>query len=83
MIGAETDSRWIGLQGPHIRMPWIRNDDALITSISTTQIQPSVRCGSVPFGAASCTMPSMKAAIAAKAWIWMTGAAFEQRRQRH
>ena len=34
---------------------------------SITQIQPIVRCGSVPFGAASCTMPSANAAIAAKA----------------
>ena len=31
MMGANTDSRWIGLHGPHSRMPWIRNDDPLIT----------------------------------------------------
>ncbi len=38
-----------------------------MTAISTTQIQPMVRCGSVPLGAESCTMPSANAAIAAKA----------------
>ena len=36
-------------------------------AISATQIQPTVRCGKVPFGAANCTMPSANAAMAAKA----------------
>ena len=36
-------------------------------AIRPTQIQPTVRCGSVPFGAANWTRPSAKAAIAAKA----------------
>src|SRR5262249_5788391 len=34
-----------------------------------------VRCGSVPLGAANCTMPSANAAIAAKAWSGIAGAA--------
>ena len=53
MMGVNTDSRWIGLHGPHSLMPWIRNEEALITSISTTQTHPRVRCGNVPLGAAS------------------------------
>jgi hypothetical protein len=36
-------------------------------AIRPTQIQPSVPWGKVPFGAASCTTPSTKAAIAANA----------------
>jgi len=43
MMGVNTDRMWIGLHGPHKRMPWIRNEDALITSINATQIHPSVR----------------------------------------
>src|SRR5690348_15856907 len=34
-----------------------------------------MRCGSVPLGAASCTMPSAKPAIAAKAWNWVAAGA--------
>ncbi len=45
----------------------MKNALMLTTSISATQIQPSVRCGSVPFGAASWTTPSPKAVMAAKA----------------
>src|SRR5438445_13894126 len=45
-------------------------------TMSTTQIQPRVRWGSVPLGAASCTAPSPKAAKAAKACSWIAGAAF-------
>src|SRR5215471_2567161 len=44
--------------------------------MSTTQIQPRVRWGSVPLGAASCTAPRPKAAKAEKACSWMAGAAF-------
>src|SRR5215467_5782558 len=44
--------------------------------MSTTQIHPRVRWGSVPLGAASCTAPSPKAAKAEKACSWMAGAAF-------
>ena len=61
------DSKWIGLQGPSNRISWIQNELAATTAIRPTQIQPIVRCGSVPFGAASCTTPRAKAAIAAKA----------------
>jgi hypothetical protein len=46
---------------------WIPNELAATVAISTTQIQPMVRCGSVPFGAANWTIPSASAAIAAKA----------------
>src|ERR1700752_4720560 len=49
-----------------------------ITAISVTQIQPMVRCGSVPLRAANWTSPSTNAAIAAKAWSWMTGEAFRR-----
>src|SRR5712691_7613288 len=45
-------SKWIGLQGPHWRNSWIQNEVAATTIMSTTQIQPRVRCGSVPLGAA-------------------------------
>src|SRR5437016_477707 len=45
-------------------------------TMSTTQIQPRVRWGSVPLDAASCTAPSPKAAKAAKACSWIAGAAF-------
>src|SRR5882757_9008352 len=67
MIGVKIDSRWIGLQGPNSLIWWIQNELSATTAISTTQIQPSVRCGSVPLGAANCTTPSTNAAIAAKA----------------
>src|SRR5262249_42696978 len=67
--------RWIGLHGPQMRSSWIQNDDAATTVISATQIQPTVRWGSVPLGAASCTAPSANAAMAAKACSWMAGAA--------
>ena len=45
----------------------MKNELKATTNISTTQAQPIVRCGNVPFGAESCTMPSPNAAIAAKA----------------
>ena len=67
MIGAKIESRWIGLNGPTRRISWIQNELIATTNISSTQIQPMVRCGNVPFGAANCTMPSANAAIAAKA----------------
>ena len=50
-----------------VRSSWIPNDEPATTVISATQIQPSVRCGSVPFGASNCTSPSANAAIAAAA----------------
>jgi hypothetical protein len=46
----------------------MKNALMLTTNISEIQIQPTVRCGSVPFGAASCTAPRTNALIAAKAW---------------
>ena len=67
MISVKIDSRWIGLQGPSKRISWIQNELAATMAIRPTQIQPTVRCGSVPFGAANWTRPSAKAAIAAKA----------------
>ena len=45
------------------------------TAISATQIQPMVRCGSVPLGAVNWTSPSTKAAIAANACSGICGAA--------
>src|ERR1700722_13971319 len=65
----------MGLQGPHSLIWWIQNELAATASIKTTQIQPMVRWGSVPFGAASWITPSTKAAIAAKAWTGIAGAA--------
>jgi hypothetical protein len=47
----------------------------LITSINTTHTQPIARWGSVPLGALSCTTPSAKAAIAAKACSLIAGLA--------
>jgi hypothetical protein len=47
----------------------------LTVSISTTQIQPIVRCGIVPLGALNCTTPSTNAVIAANAWSWIAGVA--------
>src|SRR5712692_9251984 len=65
----------MGLQGPHSRISWIRNELSATASIRPTQIQPTVRWGMVPFGAANCAMPSAKAAIAAVAWSTMAGEA--------
>src|SRR5262245_27943356 len=45
-------------------------------TMSKTQIQPIVRWGSVPFGAASCTAPIAKAANAANACSRIAGSAF-------
>src|SRR5262245_31061199 len=59
-----------------MRNSWIQNDVVATVTMSRTQIHPKVRWGSVPLGAASCTAPSPKAAKAAKAWIWIAGAAF-------
>ena len=75
MISVKIDSRWIGLNGPTRRMVWIQNELIATDAISNTQIQPIVRCGSVPLGAANWTMPSTNAAIAAKAWSGIAGAA--------
>src|SRR5437899_9688784 len=69
------DKRWIGLNGPHSRIVWIKNELSTTVSISPAQTQPTVRCGIVPFGAASWIAPSAKAPSAAKAWIWMTAGA--------
>jgi hypothetical protein len=60
---------------PHVSS-WIQNELVATVTMSRTQIQPMVRWGSVPLGAASCTAPSPKAAKAAKACSWMAGAAF-------
>ena len=46
---------------------------AIATSHQHHPDPAEVRCGSVPFGAANCTMPSANAAIAAKAWSGMAG----------
>ena len=67
MTSVKIDSRWIGLQGPTSRIWWIQNELTATVAISVTQIQPRVRWGSVPLGAANWTRPSTKAAIAAKA----------------
>ena len=77
------DSRWIGLQGPTSRIWWIQNELTATAAISATQIQPMVRWGNVPLGAANWTMPSTKAAIAAKACIGICGSGIEQRRKAH
>lgn len=69
------DSKWIGLQGPQALIWLIRNEAMATASMSNTHIHPTKRWGIVPFGAASCTTPSVKAPSAAKAWTWMTGAA--------
>src|SRR5438132_2327925 len=58
----------MGLHGPHSRIWWIRSELSATASMRPTKIQPMVRWGMVPFGAANCTMPSAKAAIAAMAW---------------
>src|SRR5260221_10376192 len=75
MISVNTDSRWIGLHGPHSRISWMKNELTTTVSISAAQIQPNRRCGIVPFGAASWTAPSAKAPSAAKACHWMTAGA--------
>src|ERR1700733_15073035 len=75
VISTKIDSKWIGLQGPHSLIWWIQNELAATASIKTTQIQPMVRWGNVPFGAASWITPSTNAAIAAKAWTGIAGAA--------
>src|ERR1700731_4019128 len=69
------DSKWIGLNGPHSRIVWMKNELSTTASISPAQIQPNVRCGIVPFGAANCTAPSAKAPNAANACIWMMAGA--------
>src|SRR5438270_9280540 len=46
----------------------IQNDDAGTAAIRATQIQPIVRCGSVPFGAANRTRPGANAAMPVKAY---------------
>src|SRR5712692_2755163 len=53
----------------------MKNELIATTNIIATQMPPSVRCGSVPLGAANCTRPSTKALIAAKAWSWIAGEA--------
>src|SRR6266536_5321781 len=65
----------MGLHGPQSRISWIRNELSATASITPTQIQPTVRWGMVPFGAANCAMPSTKAAIAAMAWSTIAGGA--------
>src|SRR6202165_3871091 len=74
-ISVKIDSRGIGLHGPHSRIWWIRNELSATASMRPTKIQPMVRWGMVPFGAANCTMPSAKAAIAAMAWSAIGGGA--------
>src|SRR6516165_9357608 len=49
----------------------MRNELRATVSINSTQIHPMVRCGKVPFGNANCRRPSAKAAMAARAWIWI------------
>src|SRR5947208_3114515 len=56
----------------------MNNELAATTNMSVTQIQPTVRCGSVPFAEASCTAPIASAAIAVKAWIWIAGLALSK-----
>jgi hypothetical protein len=46
---------------------WIQNELTATATIRLTKIQPSVRWGNVPFGAASWTTPSRNADMAAKA----------------
>ena len=58
------DRRWMGLHGPYIRIVSMNSDVPATKIISKAQAQPIVRCGSVPFGAKSCTAPRP---IAAKA----------------
>ena len=43
-------SRWIGLHGPHSLISWMKNALTPTIVISTTQIQPTVRCGNGAFG---------------------------------
>jgi hypothetical protein len=71
MISVKIDSRWIGLNGPTRRMVWIQRH-------RSHQQHPDPADGPVrqrALGAANWTMPSAKAAIAAKAWSGIAGAA--------
>ena len=83
MIGVKIDSRWIGLQGPHSRISWIQNEVSADHQHQATQIQPSVRCGSVPLGAANWTMPSPKARHRREGMQRDRGSGIEQRRKGH
>src|SRR5579864_4404351 len=65
----------MGLNGPHRRIVWMKNEVTTIVSISNTHTQPTRRCGIVPLGAASCTAPRPNAPIAANACTWMTAGA--------
>lgn len=41
------------LNGPTVQIVWMKNDESATSAMSTTQIQPSTRCGTVPLGAHS------------------------------
>lgn len=56
---------WMMLKGPKLQTMWFRNDEAATIVVSPTQIQPMVRCGKVPLGAADRTTPGPKAVNAA------------------
>src|ERR1700722_1778564 len=69
------ERRWMGLQGPQVRIVWMKSELPATRIMSTAHAQPMVRCGSVPLGARSCTAPRPIAAKAKAAWNRMIGGA--------
>ena len=77
------DSRWIGLQGPTRRISWIQNELAATMAIRPTQIQPTVRCGSVPFGRGELDQTQRKGGHRRKGMKGDRGSGIQQRREAH
>jgi len=52
---------------PGTPYPELMNKEGTDADESKTQIDPTIQCGNVPLGAASCTAPTTTTPIAAKA----------------
>ena len=70
-----SESRWIGLNNPNMRISQIKRDERAVTAISPTQTRPISLWRASPLRRQRTVAPSTSAAMAATAWIWMIGLA--------
>jgi hypothetical protein len=64
------DRRWVGLQGPQVRIVWMKSDVPATRIMRSARAHPIVRCGSGTLGDSNRTAPKP---IAAKAKAHETG----------
>ena len=61
LTSVRTESRWIGENGPTMRMVWMKKDVIDVMTISASHTRPSTLCSRVPLRPNSIQAPSTAA----------------------